>query len=516
MFRQSTQLDEKSISSSEEQQKRLAGYEMVPDEVPVRHAHLVILGTGFSGLGMAIRLKQRGYNDFVVLERASEVGGTWRDNTYPGCACDVHSPLYSFSFAQNPDWSRVYSKQAEIRDYLRDCAERFGILPHISWNTKLLEAVWHEDEQRWHLTTTQGRFTADIFISGNGPLNEPAIPSLPGIEHFEGTVFHSAQWRHDYDLQGKRVAVIGTGASAIQFVPQIQPLVNQLCLFQRTPAWIIPRLDHPIAARKRKTLRFLPIVQRVERVLTYVVNEISALGLAYRPGALQINLRMAQGHLERQISDPVLKAKLTPQYTIGCKRILVSDDFYPALTQPNVDLVTEAIREVRAHSIVTESGQEYEVDTIVYATGFATTRMQFPQHIWGRDGQTLADAWKAGPRAYFGTTVAGFPNLFLLLGPNAALGHNSMIYMIESQIAYILDCLRTIERRGVQTVEVRQEVQEQFVSEIQQRMRSTAWNSGCTSWYLDERGQNTTIWPGFSLEFRLRTRHFDPQSYVLR
>jgi cation diffusion facilitator CzcD-associated flavoprotein CzcO len=515
MFHRSTHLDQ-GLPSTQEAQKDLAGYEIIQDEVSVRHVHLVLLGTGFSGLGMAIQLKEHGYNDFVVLEQAAELGGTWRDNTYPGCACDVHSPLYSFSFAPNPGWSRVYSHQEEIRNYLRNCAERFGILPHISWSTKLLEATWHDDEQRWHLTTTQGQLTADVFISGNGPLNEPALPSLPGMERFEGVIFHSAQWQHDYDLRGKRVAVIGTGASSIQFVPQIQPLVNQLSLFQRTPAWIIPRLDHAIPARKQRALRFFPLRQRFERLLTYVVNEISALGLAYRPGFLKINLGMAQGHLKRQVSDPVLQAKLTPQYTIGCKRVLVSDDFYPALTQPNVDLVTDAIREVRAHSIVTEDGQEHEVDAIICATGFVTTSMQFPQHIRGRSGQTLGDAWATGPKAYFGTTVADFPNLFLLLGPNAALSHNSMIYMIESQVAYILSCLRTMERRGIQTVEVRPEVLERFTSEIQQRTQNTAWNSGCTSWYLDASGHNTTIWPGFSLEFRLRTRHFDPQSYLLR
>lgn len=513
MFQRATHLTE-SIPPAWEGSTNVLDDESSPSEMPVRHAHVVVLGTGFSGLGMAIGLKRRGYNDFVVLEKAASPGGTWRDNTYPGCACDVHSPLYAFSFAPNPNWSRVYSPQAEIHDYLQNCIERFGILPHISWNTKLLEAAWYEDEQRWHLSTTRGRFTADVFISGHGPLSEPALPALPGLEHFEGTLFHSAQWRHDVDLAGKRVAVIGTGASAIQFVPHIQPLVKQLSLFQRSAAWIIPRQDRAISAKKRKALRFFPLIQRLERVLTYVVNEISALGLAYRPGALKLNLGMARGHLERQVADPVLRARLTPDYTIGCKRILVSDDFYPALTQPNVELITNGIREVRSHSIVTEEGQEYEVDVIICATGFVTTSMQFPQHIRGRSGQTLAEAWQGGPSAYFGTTVANFPNLFLLLGPNAALGHNSMIYMIESQTTYILDCLRLMDRRSMRSVEVRREVQERFTDEIRQRMKNTAWNSGCSSWYLDAQGHNTTIWPGFSLEFRMRTRHFDPRSYI--
>lgn len=514
MMRRSTHIEE-HLLVAQEQQKRQTGNEIPQHEAATRYAHIVVLGTGFSGLGMAIQLKQHGYHDFIVLEQASDLGGTWRDNTYPGCACDVHSPLYAFSFAPNPHWSRVYSPQAEIRDYLRNCAERFGVLPHICWNTKLLEATWQDDEQRWHLLTTQGRVTANIFISGNGPLSEPALPSLPGIECFEGPLFHSAQWQHTYDLTGKRVAVIGTGASSVQFVPQIQPLVAQLSLFQRTPAWIIPRQDHAISTRRQKALRFFPFIQRFERALAYVVNELSALGLAYSPAALKINRRMALGHLEKQVRDPVLRAKLTPHYTIGCKRVLVSDDFYPALTQPNVALITNAIREVRAHSLVTEDGQVYEVDAIICATGFATSRKQFPQQIRGRGGRTLAEAWETGPSAYLGTTVAEFPNLFFLLGPNAGLAHNSMIYMIESQVAYILDCLRTMERRAIRTVEVRPEAQAQFASEIQQRMQNTAWNSGCTSWYLDARGHNTTIWPGFSLAFRLKTRHFDPQSYLL-
>ena len=515
MVRRSTHVDE-FTPPSQEQREGLVDNETSDGKLPVRHIHLALLGTGFSGLGMAIRLKQSGYNDFIVLEQASEVGGTWRDNTYPGCACDVHSPLYAFSFAPNPHWSRLYSPQKEIRAYLHNCAERFGILPHICWETKLLEAVWHDDERRWYLTTNRGLVIADIFISGQGPLSEPAFPSLPGMERFEGPIFHSAQWQHDYDLRGKRLAVIGTGASAVQFVPEIQPLASHLYLFQRTPAWIIPRQDHAISARKQQLLRHFPLILRFERMLTYILNEMTALGLAYHPSNLKLNMRMAQRHLEKQVSDPVLRAKLTPHYTIGCKRILVSDDFYPALTQPNVDLITNALREVRTHSIVTEDGHEYEVDAIICATGFLTTRAQFPQRIRGRSGQTLAKAWESGPSAYLGTTVAGFPNLFLLLGPNAALSHNSMIYMVESQSAYILDCLRTMEKRKIQTVEVRQEAQKRFTDEIQRRMPNTAWGSGCTSWYLDANGRNTTIWPGFSWEFRSRTRRFDAQSYILQ
>jgi cation diffusion facilitator CzcD-associated flavoprotein CzcO len=483
------------------------------DKAPVRHMHIIVLGTGFSGLGMAIRLKQRGYNDFVVLERAAEIGGTWRDNTYPGCACDIPSHLYSFSFAPNPDWSHVYPLQPEIRAYLEDCAERFGILPHICWQTELLEAAWSKDEQRWSVTTNQGRLTADFLISGNGPLSEPSLPAIPGIQHFEGTVFHSAQWKHDYDLAGKRVAVIGTGASSIQFVPQIQPLVSHLTLFQRTPAWIIPRLDHPLTARQRMLFRRFPIIRLLARARIYLGHEITALGLVYRSNVMRAGVRLAQEHLERQVPDPMLRAKLTPQYAMGCKRILVSDDFYPALSQPNVELVSQGIREVRASSIVAGDGQEYAIDALICGTGFHVTDIQLPRHLHGRDGQTLGELWSNGPSAYLGTTVAGFPNLFFLIGPNTGLGHNSMVYMIESQITYILDCLHFMERRKLQTVEVSPEAQKTFNMEIQQRMQGTVWNSGCASWYLDAYGRNTTLWPGFTFAFRRRTRHFDAQHY---
>ncbi len=485
------------------------------DEAPVHHIRIAILGTGFSGLGMAIRLKQHGQEDFVVLERAADIGGTWRDNTYPGCACDIPSHLYSFSFALNPHWRRMYSSQREIWHYLRRCARRFGILPHIRWNSELLDASWNEDEQRWYITTTQGQFTTDILILGNGPLSEPSLPPIPGIEHFEGVLFHSARWKHDYDLTGKRVAVIGTGASAIQFVPLIQPHVGHLSLFQRTPPWIVPRLDHPIPTWQHALFSILPITQRFARTTIYWQREITALGLVYRSSIMEKGAQIARRHLAKQITDPVLRAKLTPQYAMGCKRILLSDDFYPALTRPNIEVITDRIREVQAHSIVTEDGREHEIDTIICATGFHVTDTQLPRYIYGRNGRSLADSWHTGPHAYLGTTVAGFPNLFLLIGPNTGLGHNSMVYMIESQISYILDCLHTMDRRNLRIIEVRPEIQEAFNTEMQQRMQGTVWTSGCSSWYLDARGHNTTLWPGFTFEFRHRTRHFDPRHYNL-
>jgi len=484
-------------------------------EAHVRHFRMAILGAGFSGVGIAIRLKQRGYDDFVLIEQAADVGGTWRDNTYPGCACDVPSNLYSFSFALNPQWSRVFPPQREILDYLRRCARQYGILSHIRWNSELLDASWNEDDQCWHISTTRGQLTADVLILGNGPLSEPSLPPIPGIEGFEGTMFHSACWNHDYDLTGKRVAVIGTGASAVQFVPQIQPLVGHLSLFLRTPPWILPRQDRPVPDWKKTMFRILPITQRLMRTRVYLRLELVALALVYRPAMLESFERFSKRHLAHQVSDAALREKLTPRYSMGCKRILLSDDFYPALTQPNVEVITDRIREVRANSIVTGDGREREVDTIICGTGFHVTNAQLPQHVYGRGGQSLADRWRAGLGAYLGTTVSGFPNLFLLIGPHTGLGHNSMVYMIESQINYILDCLRTMDRRNMRAVEVRPAIQEAFDMEMQRRMRGTVWTSGCTSWYLDANGRNTTLWPGFTFEFRRRTRHFDPQCYNL-
>lgn len=477
--------------------------------------NVAILGTGFSGLGMAIRLKQAGHDDFVVLEKASEIGGTWRDNTYPGCACDVPSHLYSFSFALNPDWSRAYSPQPEIRAYLRQCAERFGILPHIRWETLVAEARWDDAAQCWRLNTSQGPLVADILIMGNGPLSEPSLPAIPGIADFAGKLFHSAQWDHAHDLTGERVAVIGTGASAIQIVPQIQPRVSQLLLFQRTPPWIVPRLDHPIAPWQQDLYRKLPLAQRAVRTLIYWQRELGALAMVYRPQMLKSAEKVAMKHLAAQVPDPELRARLTPNYRMGCKRILPSDTFYPALSQPNVALITERIREVRPHSIITADGQARAVDTIICATGFHVTDTQNATSVFGRDGRSLAALWGASPSAYYGTAVAGFPNLFLLIGPNTGLGHTSMVLMIEAQITYILDALRTMQYRNARTLEVQPAAYKAYNAEIDQRMAGTVWSSGCASWYLDANGRNSTLWPGFTFAFRRRLRHFDPEHYEL-
>ena len=488
---------------------------MNTEQNSIPHHRIAILGTGFSGLGIAIRLKQRGYDDFVLVERAADVGGTWRDNTYPGCACDVPSHLYSFSFALNPHWSHAFSPQPEIWAYLHDCLDRYDLRPHIRWNTEVQSAAWDDATQQWRITTNQGQLTAQILIAGQGPLSEPSLPAIPGIESFAGTLFHSAQWNHDHDLHGERVAVIGTGASAIQFVPQIQPIVGHLDLFMRTPPWIMPRNDHPIPQWRQNLFRAFPITQRAVRGLIYAVREVGALGMVYRPQMMEGASQTARKHLAAQVPDPELRAKLTPHYTMGCKRILLSDDFYPAVMQPNVAVVTSSISEVRPHSVITQDGQEHPVDTLISATGFHVSDMPAAQYLFGHGGQSLAEVWRDGMQAYLGTTVAGFPNLFLMIGPNTGLGHTSMVYMMESQFNYILDALRVMDRQQQPVVEVRPDVQATYNETIQQKLTGTVWLSGCKSWYLDARGRNTTLWPDFTFVYRRRTRHFDPANYLM-
>ena len=479
------------------------------------HARIAIVGSGFAGLGMAIKLKEAGIEDFVVLERAHDVGGTWRDNTYPGCACDVPSHLYSFSFAPNPGWSRTYSRQPEIQAYLRGCAERYGVIPHVRFGHDVQEASWDEDERRWTIETSRGTVTADMVVAGLGGLSEPSTPDIPGLDSFEGPAFHSAQWDDTQDLRGKRVAVIGTGASAIQIVPAIQPEVAELHVYQRTPPWIVPRRDRPVTGPERRLYRALPAAQLAMRAGIYWARELFVLGFMNRRLA-KMQERLPLAHLHHQVKDPELRRKLTPDYEMGCKRVLVSDDYYPAMTQPNVDLVTEGIREIRPHSIVAEDGTEREVDVIVLSTGFRVADMPAQEKLRGRGGKLLGDVWKGRPQAHRGTTIAGFPNLFMLLGPNTGLGHNSVVYMIEAQIAYVMDCLQTMRERGAAVVEVRQEAQDRFNERVQRATENTVWTSGgCVSWYLDAEGKNRVLWPGFSWKFAQAVSRFKPDEYVL-
>jgi cation diffusion facilitator CzcD-associated flavoprotein CzcO len=499
-----------------------------------RHVTVAIVGAGFAGLAMAIRLKQAGIDDFVVLERGDDVGGTWRDNTYPGAACDVPSHLYSFSFAPNPRWSRSFSPQGEILDYMRATARRYGVLPHIRFGTPVTAMRWVDDADVWQIDTTSatgngdgsratdglpgGGVTARFLVPGLGALSEPKLPDIPGIDSFAGTLFHSAAWNHDHDLTGETVAVIGTGASSIQFVPEIQPRIGKIHLFQRTPPWVVPRTDRPITGVEQRLFRLVPAAQRLARAAIYWGRELYAFGFQ-DPKRMRAPEKLARAHLERQVTDPDLRARLTPDYTIGCKRILISNDWYPALTEPNVEVVTDGIAEVRPQSIVTRDGVERPVDTIICGTGFHVTDYPAGDHIHGRGGVTLSEHWaeRGSMEAYLGTAVAGFPNLFLLVGPNTGLGHTSMVFMIESQVNYVLDALRHIQGAGATTVEVRREAQDAYNRDLQRRLAGTVWNSGgCRSWYLDANGRNTSLWPGYTWQFRRRTRRFDPWRYVMR
>jgi len=479
------------------------------------HVHVAIIGSGFSGLGTAIRLKQEGMDDFVVLERADEVGGTWRDNTYPGCACDVPSHLYSFSFAPNPDWSRDFSPQPEIFAYLRSCASRYGILPHIRFGHAVTRAAWDEDAQKWRIETNKGTITATVMIGAAGALSEPATPKLPGLEHFEGRAFHSAKWDHTVDLAGRNVAVVGTGASAIQFVPEIQDKVGKLSVFQRTPPWIMPRRNRELTDREHAIFKAVPALQKLARGQIYAVTEVFGLGFRH-PKLLAPLQRVAEDYLAKCIPDPVLRAKLTPSYKLGCKRILFSNKYLRALAQENVEVVTDAIQEVRANSIVTKDGREHPVDTIIFGTGFHVTDLPFGRFVTGRGGKTLDDVWKGSPQAHLGTTVSGFPNFFLLLGPNTGLGHTSVVYMIESQIAYVLSALRYMREKVVATVEPRAEAQAAFIADLDRRLSHTVWNTGgCASWYMDKTGRNSTLWPDATWRFRRRVAAFKPSEYLL-
>ncbi|HWF24781.1 MAG TPA: NAD(P)/FAD-dependent oxidoreductase [Solirubrobacteraceae bacterium] len=473
----------------------------------------VIVGSGFSGLAMAVALKRAGREDFLILERAHDVGGTWRENSYPGCACDVPSHLYSLSFAPNPDWTSTFSPQPEIQAYLQRVADEHRLLPHVRFGCELERAWWDEPAQRWHLETAQGPLTARVLIAAPGPLSEPAIPDLPGLENFEGTVFHSATWDHEHDLTNERVAVIGTGASSIQFVPQIQPAVSKLHLFQRTAPWIMPRPDRPLTRFERLLYRRLPVAQRVMREIIYRGRELYALPMLRAALAPAIAV-VARRHLRRQVHDPGLRQKLTPSYAPGCKRILVSNDYLPSLSKPNVEVVTDGIGEIGPRSIISKDGTERAVDTIIFGTGFHVTDTPIANRVQGRDGRTLAEHWDGSLSAHRGTTVAGFPNLFFMLGPNTGVGHTSVVVMAEAQVGYVMRALDHMDAAHIETIEPRPDAQRAWNDEVQRRMQGTVWIAGgCKSWYLDSKGLNTTLWPDFTFRFRHALTRFDPGEY---
>lgn len=479
-----------------------------------QHVRVAILGAGFAGLGAAIRLLQSNRRDFLVFERAHDVGGVWRDNTYPGCACDVESHLYSFSFAPNPGWSHSYSPQAEIQRYLQDCAERFGVRPHLRLGHSMTSAAWDDRAQRWTLETSQGTFTADVLVGALGALSEPAVPELEGLSTFAGKVFHSARWDHDFDLRGKRVGVVGTGASAAQFIPAIQPEVGELTVFQRTPAWVVPRNDTAFGDAYKAAMERVPGARHLVRGAIYLRRELFGT-MFLRPELGHLIEALARFYLRTQVSDPDLRDKLTPRYRMGCKRVIVSDDYLRSLTQPNVRVETSGIEAIVEHGVRTRDGATHELDALILGTGFQVTEMPLARHLRGRGGVTLHDTWGGSMRAYMGTTIPGFPNFFLIPGPNTGLGHSSMILMIESQVEHVLAALDHLDATGARSLEPSPEAEGRYVAAIDRGLSRTVWATGCRSWYLDATGRNSTLWPGYTFTYMRRARRFEPKDYLL-
>ena len=477
---------------------------------------VAIIGSGFSGLGMAIQLRRRGRDDFLILEKSHDIGGTWRDNTYPGCGCDVPTAIYSYSFEQNPYWSQMWSSQPEIQAYLQRITDKYDLRRKAVFGTEIVAAHWDDAAARWHLRSAEGRtITAQFVVLGVGPLNVPRIPKLNGIESFTGSVFHSAQWDHSVDLTGKKVAVIGTGASAIQFVPVIAEQVGQLQLYQRSPAWVLGRKNPTIPKALQKLFAKVPLTRNFFRAVSYWIAESLALGL-HGYGSLHKPLEWAaNANIRKSVKDPALVAKLTPNYQIGCKRLLFSPTYYPALARPNAEVITDGIAEVRPGSIVTADGTEHAVDVIIYATGF---------HVFDRfdsfecrvdGGESLTQRRKTdGARAHLGINVAGVPNAFFLMGPNTGVTHNSIVFMIEQQIKFALRAMDGMQQRAAASIQVRQDAQDRFNEDIQRRLAKRVWSTaGCTSWFVDDKGVNRVLWPGFTWQYWRAARNFDETEF---
>ncbi|MFC9516743.1 flavin-containing monooxygenase [Nocardiaceae bacterium NPDC056970] len=481
------------------------------------HVHTLVVGAGFGGIGLAATLlREDPAADLLVIERADDVGGTWRDNTYPGCACDVPSALYSYSFAPDPDWRYAYGKQREIHTYLRRVADETGVTSRTVTGCELIEAQWDAAVRQWRVRTGLGSLTATVLVAATGALSAPKLPQVSGVDSFTGAAFHSATWDHGYDLTGKRVAVIGTGASAIQFVPEIVDQVEHLTLFQRTASWVLPKHDRLVSRFERALFRALPVTQKVVRGAVYAQKEGYVVGMAHQLWLLRLFQRRAEAYLRGQVPDEGLRAALTPTFTITCKRILLSNDWLRTLTRRDVTVVASGLTAVTETGVVDDAGNEYSVDAIIFATGFTPTEPPVARHIRGADGRTLAEHWTGSPSAHLGTTVHGFPNLFLMYGPNTNLGHSSIVYMLESQAAYIADALRVMRAERAATVEVTEDAQRRYNDGLDPQLARTVWNAGgCDSWYLDGSGRNSVMWPTFTWRFHRRTRRFDQENYRL-
>ncbi|BDT94168.1 putative monooxygenase [Nocardia sputorum] len=475
---------------------------------------IIIIGAGFGGLGMALELRRAGVDTFTILERATDLGGVWRENTYPGAACDVPSPLYSFSYEPKSDWPRRFSEQRDIHAYMRGVADKHGLRRFIRFGTEVTDAEFDERTGRWTVRTADGaQLTADVLIPAVGQLSRPALPNIPGIDTFTGPAFHSAEWDHDVDLTGKRIACIGTGASAIQYIPRIQPDAAHLTLFQRSAAWVLPKADVEYSALHHALFKYFPPSRLLERFAIWSVFELLALGLTDIPAIKTPVIALADRHREKQVPDAELRAKLTPDYAAGCKRGLFSNEYFPALAQPNVTVETTAIEAITPTGIRTADGVEHEVDVIVYGTGFKGTEFLAPMNIYGLGGRKLADVWgDEGARAYLGLSVPQFPNLFLMYGPNTNVGAGSIIYMLESQARYIRQVVRYLTDRPGRYLAARAATEQRWDDWLQQRLKDTPWNF-CSSWYRNASGRITNNWPGATVLYRHKTRTFDPADY---
>jgi cation diffusion facilitator CzcD-associated flavoprotein CzcO len=475
---------------------------------------VLIVGAGFGGLALALELTRHGHDNFTILEKGADVGGVWRENTYPGAACDVPSVLYSFSFEPNPHWPSRFSSQAAILDYMRGVAAKHGLYEHIEFGVEISSAEFDADRGVWRVLSTDGRsYEADVFVPALGQLSRPVLPNIPGRDDFAGAAFHSAQWDHSVDLTGKRVAVIGSGASAIQVIPSIQPDVAHLTVFQRSAPYIIPKADTQFSPLHHWVFRTLPLVQQAERLAWWTFFEAVSMGISGNAVITEVMSRWTQWHRNRQVSDPDLRAKLTPDYPAGCKRGLMASNYYPALTQPNVDVVVDGIAEITAEGVRTDDGVLHEVDVIVFCTGFAATEFLAPVRIAGLGGKDLHEFWSGGAHAYLGIAVPNFPNLFLMYGPNTNVGSGSIIYMQEAEARYIRQAVEHLATLPAGSyVEVSDEVETAFDSEIQSRLTRTVW-AGCTSWYRDASGRVSTNWPGRTREYANRTRRFVAAAY---
>ncbi|HEV7915502.1 MAG TPA: NAD(P)/FAD-dependent oxidoreductase [Albitalea sp.] len=492
-----------------------------PSSPPLpEHHELIVIGAGFGGLGAGIRLKGAGRHDYLIIEQNRGVGGTWHANRYPGAACDIPSLLYSFSFAPNPDWSSNYPGQSEIESYLNRCVERYQLAPHLRLRTRVTAIDWDERAQRWTVRAEDATgaalcWTARVIVSATGGLSRPKLPDIRGLAEFAGPVMHTARWQGEVPLAGRRIGVVGTGASAVQLVPQLVDRAAHLSLFQRTPAWVLPKRERTLSRAERWLYERVPGLRAAARAFVYAAHELRAPGFVWKPRLLQSFEPLVLARLRRQVRDPALREALTPRYRMGCKRILLANDFYPAVQRRNVRVVTAGIERVVADGVVTTDGQHHPLDVLVMATGFHAAEAMSPFPVRGCQGVELNQVWRDGARAYLGTTVPGFPNLFLLTGPNTGLAHNSMVFMIESQLRYLLDALARMDRARLVSVDAKPEVADAFNSDLQRRMQRTVWSTGgCTSWYQTQDGKITTLWPGTTLEYRLRTWRFRLADYV--